>query len=55
MNKFKAKKDDVGRILYKYLLKICDNVPKSRIERILEKKILRLMELEQMINNINCN
>ncbi|CRH46899.1 RluA family pseudouridine synthase [Mycoplasmopsis arginini] len=42
MNKFKAKKDDVGRILYKYLLKICDNVPKSRIERIFREKDIKV-------------
>ncbi|WP_369991119.1 pseudouridine synthase [Mycoplasmopsis arginini] len=42
MNKFKAKKDDVDRILYKYLLKICDNVPKSRIERIFREKDIKV-------------
>ncbi|BAP39616.1 pseudouridine synthase family protein [Metamycoplasma canadense] len=42
MNKFKAKKDDVGRILFKYLLKVCDNVPKSRIERIFREKDIKV-------------
>lgn len=42
MNKFKTKKDDVGRILYKYLIKVCDNVPKSRIERIFREKDVKV-------------
>ncbi|ENY53735.1 RluA family pseudouridine synthase [Metamycoplasma alkalescens] len=42
MNKFRAKKDDVGRILYKYILRICDNVPKSRIEKIFRQKDIKV-------------
>ncbi|MGX9364249.1 pseudouridine synthase family protein [Mycoplasma sp. 527] len=42
MNKFRAKKDDVDRILYKYILKVCDNVPKSRIEKIFREKDIRV-------------
>ncbi|PZW00606.1 RluA family pseudouridine synthase [Metamycoplasma auris] len=42
MNKFSAKKDDVGRILYKYILRVCDNVPKSRIEKIFRQKDIKI-------------
>ncbi|MGX9339562.1 pseudouridine synthase family protein [Mycoplasma sp. 1890] len=42
MNKFRAKKDDVDRILYKYILKVCDNVPKSRIEKIFREKDIKV-------------
>ncbi|MGX9357730.1 pseudouridine synthase family protein [Mycoplasma sp. 125] len=42
MNKFRAKKDDVDRILYKYILKVCDNIPKSRIEKIFREKDIRV-------------
>ncbi|ENY69335.1 Ribosomal large subunit pseudouridine synthaseC [Metamycoplasma auris 15026] len=42
MNKFIAKKDDVGRILYKYILIVCDNVPKSRIEKIFRQKDIKV-------------
>ncbi|MBN4089436.1 RluA family pseudouridine synthase [Mycoplasma enhydrae] len=48
MNKFKAKKDDVGRILFKYVLKVCDNVPKSRVEKLFREKDIK-------VNNVRTN
>ncbi|MGC7155317.1 RluA family pseudouridine synthase [Metamycoplasma hominis] len=48
MINFKAKKDDEGRILFKYLVKVCDNVPISRIERLFREKDIK-------VNNIRVN
>ncbi|AZG68675.1 RluA family pseudouridine synthase [Mycoplasma struthionis] len=42
MIKLRAKKDDINRILFKYIIKICDNVPVSRIERIFRQKDIKV-------------
>ncbi|WP_027122554.1 pseudouridine synthase [Metamycoplasma spumans] len=42
MIKLKAKKDDVGRILFKYLVRVLDNVPISRIEKIFREKDVKV-------------
>ncbi|AWX69375.1 RluA family pseudouridine synthase [[Mycoplasma] anseris] len=42
MINFKTKKDDVGRTLFKYLVKVLDNVPISRIEKIFRQKDLKI-------------
>ncbi|MGL4343380.1 MAG: pseudouridine synthase [Metamycoplasmataceae bacterium] len=42
MNKFKATKNDEGRIIFKYLIKVLDNVPISRIEKLFRKKDIKI-------------
>ncbi|WP_373439246.1 pseudouridine synthase [Metamycoplasma equirhinis] len=42
MIKFIAKKDDVNRILFKFLIKVCDNVPISKIEKIFRQKDIKV-------------
>ncbi|ACF06979.1 ribosomal large subunit pseudouridine synthase C [Metamycoplasma arthritidis] len=42
MIKLKAKLDDVDRILFKYLFKMLNNVPKSRIEKAFRQKDIKV-------------
>ncbi|MBN0970950.1 RluA family pseudouridine synthase [Mycoplasma phocoeninasale] len=42
MMKFIAKNDDVNRILFKYVVKMCNNVPISKIEKIFREKDIKV-------------
>ncbi|TPE58083.1 RluA family pseudouridine synthase [[Mycoplasma] falconis] len=42
MIKLKANQNDEGRILFKYVVKMCDNVPISRIEKIFREKDIKV-------------
>ncbi|RMA77478.1 intein [Metamycoplasma subdolum] len=46
MIKIKAKTNDIGRTLFKFLVKILDNVPVSRIERIFRQKDVKINGLK---------
>ena len=42
IKKFKAKENDVNRTLFKYLEKMLDNVPISRLEKLFREKDVRI-------------
>ena len=45
LTKLKATKNDEGRTCFKYVIKVLDNVPVSRIEKLFRKKDIRVNDI----------